>query len=301
MSEDIPQFLLDLLLEQYGNQITSSIIDGYTKKRKVTLRANTLKVNINDIKDFFNSLNITYSTIPWYTDALILDNISEKELQNLEIYKNGEIYLQSLSSMLPAIILSPKENENILDMTAAPGGKATQILALSDNKSYITACEKNKIRFERLKYNINKLGANKVNALQIDSRNLDDFLSFDKILLDAPCSGSGTLQLDNKNLKDNFTEDLINRSSKIQMTLLDKAIRILKPNHELIYSTCSILYKENEHIIKHFLDKKKVQIVPINIEDFSAIPILPVSIPGTLCVRPTELYEGFFVAKLVKL
>ena len=85
------------------------------------------------------------------------------------------------------------------------------------------------------------------------------------------------------------------------MTLLDKAIRILKPNHELIYSTCSILYKENEHIIKHFLDKKKVQIIPINIEDFSDIPILPVSIPGTLCVRPTKLYEGFFVAKLVKL
>ena len=102
---------------------------------------------------------------------MIIENAREDKLKNLEIYKNGEIYLQSLSSMLPPIILEPKENENILDMAAAPGGKTTQIAAISRNNAMITACEKNKIRLERLKYNIEKQGA-RVNVIAQDAREL---------------------------------------------------------------------------------------------------------------------------------
>ena len=97
--------------------------------------------------------------------------------------------------MLPAIILQPKEKMDILDMTAAPGGKTTQMAALTNNKAHITACEMNKIRFERMKYNLEKQGATCVFAMNQDSRRIDDFFSFDQILLDAPCSGSGTLNL----------------------------------------------------------------------------------------------------------
>lgn len=85
--------------------------------------------------------------------------MTEKEIKNLPIYEEGKIYLQSLSSMLPPIILEPKEGADILDMAAAPGGKTTQIAALTNNKANITACEKNKIRTERLKYNLEKQGA----------------------------------------------------------------------------------------------------------------------------------------------
>ena len=137
--DSIPEFLYNLLLEQYGNDLTNTIINGYSQKRYVTLRANSLKTSIENIKNIFDSMGISYKDVSWYKDALIIKNVSEKQIKNLEIYKNGEIYLQSLSSMIPPIILSPKENENILDMAAAPGGKTTQMLALSNNTSFINA------------------------------------------------------------------------------------------------------------------------------------------------------------------
>ena len=281
--------------------MTNKIIKGYSQKRPITLRANTLKTNIDYIKNFFNNLGFKYKEVSWYTDALIMEGISIDQIKNLEIYKNGEIYLQSLSSMIPPIILSPKENENILDMASAPGGKATQMLALSSNKAFITACEKNKIRAERLKYNINLQSANRINVMVKDSRTLDDFLSFDKILLDAPCSGSGTININDSKLEKYFTEDLVNRSTKIQFNLLKKAINLLRPGHEMVYSTCSILSKENEEILQHFIDSNKVEIIPIDLNQFSDVDILPVNINGTLCICPSDLYEGFFVAKLRKI
>ena len=301
MKNNIPEFLYNMLINQYGENISNKIIKGYSQKRPVTLRANTLKTNISYIKNFFDNLGFKYKEVSWYTDALIMENISIDQIKNLEIYKSGEIYLQSLSSMIPPIILSPQENENILDMASAPGGKATQMLALSSNKAFITACEKNKIRAERLKYNINLQSANRINVMVKDSRTLDDFLSFDKILLDAPCSGSGTININDNKLEKYFTEDLVNRSTKIQFNLLKKAITLLKPGHEMIYSTCSILAKENEEILQHFIKSNKVEIIPIDLNQFSDVDILPVNINGTLCICPSDLYEGFFVAKLKKI
>ena len=300
MINNIPEFLYNLLLKQYGEDLTNIIIDGYAQKRPVTLRANTLKTNTEHVKHVFDSMQISYQEVPWYQDAFILEKISEKEIKELEIYQNGEIYLQSLSSMLPPLVLSPKDSENILDMAAAPGGKTTQMLALSENKAYITACEKNKIRAERLQYNLHKQGANRVNVMIKDARFLDDFFSFDKILLDAPCSGSGTISIFDKKLHSTFTEDLVKRSSKVQTELLKKAIALLKPGHEMVYSTCSILSKENEEIIKKFIDLKQIEVLPIDSTFFSNATLLPVSIAGTLCICPSALYEGFFVAKLKK-
>lgn len=300
MINNIPNFLYNLLLEQYGEDLTNIIIDGYSQKRPVTLRANTLKTNIENVKNVFDSMQISYQEVSWYKDALILEKFPEEEIKKLDIYQNGEIYLQSLSSMLPPLVLSPKENENILDMAAAPGGKTTQMLALSENKAYITACEKNKIRAERLQYNLNKQGANRVNVMIKDARLLDDFFSFDKILLDAPCSGSGTISIFDKKLESTFTEDLVARSSKVQKELLKKAITLLKPGHEMVYSTCSILSKENEEIIQKFVDLKQIEVIPIDRTCFSNATLLPTSIEGTLCICPSALYEGFFVAKLKK-
>ena len=263
MTNDIPNFLYNLLIDQYGEEVTNKIINGYSKKRKTTLRVNTLKTSINYVKEYLTNFNYTYSEVPWYESALILENVTEKEIKDLDIYKNGEIYLQSLSSMIPAIILNPKEDENILDMAAAPGGKTTQMVALSNNNAYITACEKNKIRAERLKYNIEKQGATRVSVMIKDSRDLDNFLSFDKILLDAPCSGSGTLDINDNKLETTFTEKLLNRSIKFQTQLLNKAINLLKKGNEMVYSTCSILKEENELILKEIMKRHKIEIVPI--------------------------------------
>lgn len=295
------KFLEEKLEKQYGTKITKEIIEGYQTKRKTTLRINTIKSNIEEIKKELEKEKIEYETIKWSKEALIIKNEDEKTIQEMEIYKNGKIYLQSLSSMLPPIILEPKEGTDILDMAAAPGGKTTQIAALTNNKAHITACEKNKIRAERLKYNVDKQGATCVFIMPKDSRFIDDFFSFDQILLDAPCSGSGTLDYNDANVEKYFTEQLIERSSKTQKTLLSKAIKLLKPGHEMVYSTCSILDCENEDVVSSVIKNGNIEIVPINFEGMEELPILPTKISGTLCVKPTELYEGFFVAKIKRL
>lgn len=295
------KFLEEKLEKQYGTKITKEIIEGYQTKRKTTLRINTIKSNIEEIKKELEKEKIEYETIKWSKEALIIKNADEKKIQEMEIYKNGKIYLQSLSSMLPPIILEPKEGTDILDMAAAPGGKTTQIAALTNNKAHITACEKNKIRAERLKYNVDKQGATCVFIMPKDSRFIDDFFSFDQILLDAPCSGSGTLDYNDANVEKYFTEQLIERSSKTQKTLLSKAIKLLKPGHEMVYSTCSILDCENEDVVSSVIKNGNIEIVPINFEGMEKLPILPTKISGTLCVKPTELYEGFFVAKIKRL
>lgn len=300
MENKVPEFLIDLLKKQYGEELTKEIIRGYSVKRKVTFRVNTLKSDVNKIKLELERNNIEYKKVSWYEDAFIVQNVDEEVLRNMDIYKNGEIYMQGLSSMLPPIILNPAQGKDILDMAAAPGGKTTQIAALTCNKAHITACEINKIRADRLKYNLERQGAKNVFLMQKDARYIDDFFSFDQILLDSPCSGSGTLDLNDKNLDKNFTEKLVDNCTRFQYSLLKKAIKVLKPGSDMVYSTCSILQKENEDILNKILkEEKNIKIVPIEFKD-EKIKLLPVKIPGTLCVMPDELYEGFFIAKLVK-
>ena len=291
----IPQFLKEMLQKQYNNEITNKIIEGYKEQRNVTLRINTIKTTKEKIKECLNQAKIEFQEVEWNRDALIIKNAREEEIRKLDMYEKGEIYLQSLSSMLPPIILEPKEGENILDMAAAPGGKTTQMASLTNNKAFITAVEKNKIRAERLKYNLQRQGVGCVNVMLEDARKLSDFFSFDKILLDAPCSGSGTMSIFDKN----FNEELIKRSSKVQEELLKKSLKILNPGGEMVYSTCSILKQENEEILEKVLIKANAEIEPINLTE--NIVTLPSKIEGTITVCPTENYEGFFVAKIRKL
>lgn len=301
MNNKLSEFLTNELIKQYGEETYNKIIEGYNQKRFTTLRVNTLKAKVSYICSVLSGNNIEYEKVSWNNEALIIKNANEIDIKELEIYKNGEIYLQSLSSMMPAIILEPKENEDILDMTAAPGGKTTQIAALTNNKANITACEMNTVRADRLKYNVEKQGATSVTVLKEDSRRLNDYFSFDKILLDAPCSGSGTILLNNERTYKNFSENLVKKTIKSQKDLLKKAIKILKPGHELVYSTCSILKQENENIIKEIIEKGQAEVMPINEEKLKDIPKLKSNIDGALTVCPNEYYEGFFVAKLRKL
>ena len=297
----IPEFLIEMLRKQYGEELSKKIIEGYEEKRKVTLRVNTIKTNSSNIEKVLEENNIKYKKVSWYSEGYIIENVKETEIENLDIYKNGEIYLQSLSSMLPPIILEPKENTDILDMTAAPGGKTTEIATLVGNRARITAIEMNKIRAQKLKYNVEKQGATCVYIMEQDARKLNDFFSFDNVLLDAPCSGSGTININDTKLEKIFTEQLIKKSIKSQNELLKKAIKVLKKGSKMVYSTCSILQEENENIIENVLKENKVEIVDIDFKGIEDLPKLPTRIKGTLCVAPTKEYEGFFVAKLKKL
>lgn len=300
MEQITTDFLKNTLETQYAETQVNSILDGLTKSRKTTIRVNTIKTSMTEIKEILEKEEISFKEVPWNDFALIIENADESRIRKLQIYNNGEIYMQSLSSMIPPIVLNPQANESILDMAAAPGGKTTEMACLSNNQAMITACEKNKIRCDKLKYNLEKQGANRVTIMQEDARKLSDFFKFDKILLDAPCSGSGTINITDSNLEKYFSKELYIRAIKTQKELLEKAAKIVKIGGEIVYSTCSVLKDENEKIIQNILNKNNFEIVPINM-NITEIPILPTTIEGTLCVCPTKIYEGFYVAKIKKI
>ena len=296
----INEFLIDSLNKQYGEKISKEILEGYKCKRYTTLRINTLKASKEEVFNELDSLGIIYEQNELFADALIIKNKSSKEMIELELCKMGKIYLQSLSSQLPAILLNPKQSSDILDMCASPGSKTTYLAQIVKNNAFITACEVDKIRMERLKANVSKQGVTCVNFICIDSRKLDDYFRFDQILLDAPCSGSGTLSIYDKSMT-KFSKALVYNSSKLQFELLKKALTILKPGCEMIYSTCSILDFENEEVLNKILKVTNCEIVSFNDDIKKHLHLLPTKIDGTLCIKPDEYFEGFFVARLRKI
>lgn len=298
MNKDIPQFLMDKLINQYGSDV-DKIINGYKKQRYTTFRINELKSNKKEITDILLSKNFILEKVKDIPYAFIVKNKTEKDLKELDIYKNGFIYIQSLSSMLPVIALDPKDFEHILDMTAAPGSKTTQIAMITNNKARITACERNKIRCDRLKYNLDLQGVKCTTVMNIDSRDLDDLFSFDKILLDAPCSGSGIVFINNISENNMFNKEQFEKLKKNQLTLLRKALKLLKPKEKMVYSTCSILSCENEEVIEEIKKEFDITILKTNL-DLSNYNLLPTKIDGTICICPDEYYEGFFIALIQK-
>lgn len=278
----------DLINKYYPN---IDILSGLVKK-KTTFRVNNLKSNKEEIESILNSNNIKYSKVDFYDDAFILE--TDIDLRELDIYKEGKIYVQSLSSMLPPLYFDYKQNDSIIDMAAAPGGKTSEIASITNDTVLITAVEKNKLRGEKLIYNLDKQGLKHYSIIFEDATKLNEFMKFNKVLLDAPCSGSGTILKEQLN---SITEDLVNRSSNIQKELLDKAINLVNVGDEIIYSTCSIFKVENEEVINKYIQEGRLEVIPIN----TSIETLPSTIEGVLTIKPTELYEGFFISKLKKL
>ena len=286
---------IELIKKEYPNDY-KDIIDGLNNKRYETFRINTLKSNKDEIISFLNDNNIEYEISNIYKNSFIIK--SDYNLYDTSLLKEGKIYLQSLSSQIPPLCLDLNNSYDILDMCAAPGGKTSLIAALTNNEKSIMAVEQNKIRAEKLKYNLNLLNA-KANVLVTDSTKLDSFFRFDTILLDAPCSGSGTINLSNEKDLKNFSLLLVKNSSIIQKKLLKKAIEILKPGSNMIYSTCSILKEENELVLKEFLNKNIIlEKIDLNIDNDNLLPSI---LPNVLTIKPNKYFEGFFIAKIKKI
>lgn len=293
--KEIPSFLKELIVKEYPNHY-DLIFEFYNEKRFETFRINHLKGSVDEVRSYLESNHIEYKKWDLYNDAYIL--VNNDKLINSDIYKEGKIYFQSLSSMIPPLCMDLISNHDVLDMAAAPGSKTSLMSALNNNIN-ITACEIDKIRMDRLQYNINKLGCKNVNFIRSDATKLDDYFRFDEILLDAPCSGSGTLSSYDESF-DKISLKLIKNSSILQLKLLRKALTILKKGSTMVYSTCSILKEENENVIKQIQKEFKIEILPLNLN----IPIddlLPSDIKNAVTVKPSKMYEGFFIIKLRKI
>ena len=299
----LPGFLTDMLARQYEPDVVESIIEGSQGGRATALRANLLKAAPDSVAAALEAAGLPYRQPSWSDCAFCLEPGREDAVRALGAYAQGEVYLQSLSSQLPAIVLGPRAGADVLDMCAAPGGKTCQMAALSEGRARITACEMHMPRAERLEHNLRVQGARGVSVMRVDARRLDDFFSFDQILLDAPCSGSGTVDVHDPKMPQRLTAKLVEKSVKSQAALLKKALALLKVGGTLVYSTCSILACENEDVVAASLSQARgsYRLERVDLPGAQELPLLPTRLDGALCVRPTTEYEGFFVAKLRRL
>lgn len=306
MRNRLPQEFMEFLYEKYTPIKVDQILLGMTPERNTTLRVNTLKYDIQSLMKYFKEKNIKFERVPWYKEALIIKNANEKQIQKLDIYEKGYIYIQSLSSMIPPLVLNPNQGEKILDLTAAPGSKTTEIATLMNNKGYILANELDKIRCERLKYNIEKQGAKIIEVINERGEKIGDKYpeTFDKILLDTPCSGEGRFIVNSVATYRDWSTKKVKELSKLQKKLFASAYKALKPNGIMVYSTCTLNQEENEFILDWALKNLDVKLMDIELEikdaQFGFNDNLEKSINKAIRILPSKETEGFFVAKFIK-
>ena len=306
VKKKLPKDFIENLYKLHSPLVADKILAGMAGKRNTTLRVNTLKYNIQDLMRYFRKINIKFERVNFYDDALIIKNANEKEIQKLEIYEKGYIYLQSLSSMIPPLVLDAKENEQILDMASAPGSKTTQISAMMKNTGHIIANELDKIRCERLKFNIENQGAKNVQVINGYGEKLGDKYpeKFDRVLLDTPCSGEGRFIAEMPGTYRNWSKRTVKELSKIQRKLIKSGYNALKPGGVIVYSTCTLNLEENENILKWALENLDLKMMDIDIKVKGAIPgdslNTKLGIEKAIKILPNKEMEGFFVAKLRK-
>ena len=307
MKKRLPKEFMKNLSEMFSPIVIDRIVAGMINDRYTTLRVNTIKYTALKFIQYCKEHNIKFERVIWYQDAFIIKNMKEKEIQKLDIYEKGYIYLQSLSSMIPPIVLNPKPKEKILDLTAAPGSKTTQLSALMENQGYILANELDKIRCERLKYNVDMQGAKIVEVVNGRGEKIGEKYQemFDKVLLDAPCSGEGRFCARNVMSYRNWSLKTVKDLSKLQKKLIESAYKALKPNGIMVYSTCTLNKEENEFILNWAINNLQLKILDIEVDFQKALPEfsedLDVSINKSIRILPSKEMEGFFVAKLKKI
>lgn len=305
----LPRDFLDSISDEYTPNELDRIYAGYMSDRPVTLRVNALKSDIRSVMDIFRSEDIKFERVLWYDDALIIRNRRERDLEGHRLYTEGKIYLQSLSSMIPPAVLNLRKGWKVLDLTAAPGSKTTQIASIMGDDGFILANEINKIRFERLEFNIGRQGAGIVRVRYGDGKKLEPEYQgyFDAVLLDAPCSGTGLFSLGDARTYRAWSVKRMRRLVGEQRGLLSSALRCLKTGGSLVYSTCSMMREENEDNVSWMLKKYRDSIDPERIGISLSGPgvdsrmlALPGCAGNMMLVFPSSLYEGFFISKFKK-
>ncbi len=300
----LPIKFVEKLYEMYSPLTVDKILFGMNGERNTTIRVNTIKSNIYEVMNTLKENAIKFDRVPWFSEALVIKNANEKQLQKLEIYEQGKIYLQSLSSMVPPLVLKPVKSEKILDLTAAPGSKTTQMAAIMENKGYILANELDALRCERLKFNIEKQGAKIVEINNGRGETIGKKYEgyFDKVLLDAPCSGEGRFLANDAKTYRSWSEKTVQELAKLQKKLLKSAYQAAKPQGIIVYSTCTLNKEENENILEWAIDELNVKLLDIDLKIKNSVGVSSENkvIQKALRILPSKETEGFFIAKLKK-
>ena len=279
---------------------------GWEKWRSiVSFRVNHLKCSRAEVIEELKKASLPYTVWPCWEEAFYLDKEHEYALRGLEMYKTGKIYVQSLSSMIPALCLELEPGQKILDMAAAPGSKTTQMASMLHCKCSIIALEKFGVRLEKLVHTLKAQGVEEcVEVVKIDATELVAHFSkdekgnkgakmFDRILLDVPCSSDGRINLEDEKTYCWYSGDKSRSKSLLQYEMLEQARKMLVDGGKIVYSTCSISRRENEDVVQKFLKTHP---------EFTLLPS-PIAPDYTLEDNmnrwyPSAMMEGFFVAIL---
>lgn len=294
------------------------ILSAFASPRVTSFRVNTLKASINEVRDALQTAGYSLEQMPWWDDAFILTDIEKQQIFH-PMYDEGKFYVQGLSSMLPPLVLDPQPGESILDLTAAPGSKTTELAALMNNSGHILANDLSPVRLFKLQANLNQQG---VTNAQV-KRGPGELLwrrfpeQFDKTLVDVPCTMEGRIDANDPKTYEDWSLKKIKELSMRQKMLLRSAVSATKPGGVIVYSTCTLAPEENEAVVSWMLEKEKGKVVveeismPKLTQDDREIITGGVTTWGgqnydpevakTLRIYPSSKMEGFFVAKLRKL
>lgn len=278
---------------------------------KRSIRVNTLKISVEELKERLEK-NWSLEQVPWCKEGFWIEHVQKerRDIGNLIEHLLGYFYTQEAASMIPPIVLEPKPREIILDIAASPGSKATQIAQYMQNKGILIANDFTIERMKPLSINLQRCGvSNSVITLMKGQWFRKSGIEFDKVLVDAPCSGTGTIRKSLKTLLI-WNPDMVRRLSITQKQLIETGFNVLKENGALVYSTCSLEPEENEAVVDFLLSKyenAKLEEIKLNIKKSNSIPEFEnkkynKEIKNCLRIWPQDNdTEGFFVAKIRKI
>ncbi|RDA83403.1 hypothetical protein CP532_4820 [Ophiocordyceps camponoti-leonardi (nom. inval.)] len=307
------EFLAKKLYDLFSPREAVAFFEANESPRPVVIRTNTLRTHRRDLAQALINRGVTLEPVGKWSKVGLQVFESSVPLGATPEYLAGHYILQAASSFLPCMALDPQENERVLDMAAAPGGKTTYMAAMMKNSGVIVANDANKTRAKGLIGNIHRLGATNVIVSNYDAREFPKPMGgFDRVLLDAPCSGTGVIAKD-ASVKTNKTEldfmQLPHMQKQLLLAAIDSANHSSRSGGFVVYSTCSVTIEENEQVVNYALNRRpNVRLVetglPFGAEGFT-------SFRGKKfhpSLRLTRRYyphaynvDGFYVAKFKKL
>lgn len=249
-----PDWIIQVWLDQFGFEETEKLCLWMNQPPQIDLRINTLKTTLEEVETAMQTQGIAVDRLPNLPNALRLPP-SAGAIQNLPGYQEGWWIVQDSSAQLVGYLVDPKPGETIVDACAAPGGKTMHLAELMQDQGTVWAIDRTASRLKKLEQNLDRLGLNSVRIQTGDSRTLTQFEgTCDRVLVDAPCSGLGTLNR-HADARWKQTPESVQELSQMQREILDRAATWVKPNGTLVYATCTLHPSENESVIQDFLNR----------------------------------------------